>query len=1450
MAKILKRRNDGNVIELDDIISHMEIDTPEDEKTEQESRKRRKKESLYCYINEDEEVIITAVTKKQKAKLAILETSAARDVLKQKISRQIDIVKLYEEKHAISKEARLQILYDTEDLSKARHKWDDPASAKHGTYDFSQYRPRQKMCRAFYPKLDSDIHFFMSRLEYKTDYQQRLYIAISGIVNIDGLDFSCMIKAYGFKPYLIIRRMSGWNEIEMDDLLTELDNALKKYPFSRTIKECFPHPTNRWVTNFQFMKAAKYDGYSKDPIKDFVKIEVVHPKMVSALRELLQMPSDGEVIDYYEVMKGDGQEPKKKKLPSWEYDQFGITLDNNGRSNVKVYEADCDYVLRALVDNLMTPSTNFLIPKGKWIQLARRFDETDAIIGIKYDPRLDDISDICFETEFSDIIPEPKEIERDKIPDLVKVTVDTEWKCDGRFPLRRISPCVCVVVRVRYKKDEEPKDFGFTVGYTEDIPECAAVFWYSDESSMLKGLIDFIIEMDPDILVHFNGNGFDFPYLMDRCSYLGIHGFDFIGRSTSKRVGSIRRVKKQKDTWTLDIPGRLNNDIMVRIRQEEKFDDFNLNFVSLAILGVPKASFDVELIKEYVKTVAGRRKILSYCWKDVDLTDKISEKKMTIPIGIETSRLSGEQFQVIQDRQQSAKVQARIRHESFRYVLEGRRDPKDEKREQKVESMPVRLVKLCKQRKVKTEKYKGADVITPIAGFYDEPVVVLDCASMYPSNIKFRNACHTTEIKRSKMRKHGLTEDDVNFVNKRIYKPGVVDEEWDPDGPAFVKNHIRYGILPRLETELGNNRSKIRKVNMVEVKKNYDEILEQLTEKILEFEKKRPKTIEKKEQRDYVLKWLKIMKKEAKKEINFIKEISSGSTKVADLEFELGRLDSKQLAIKIWMNSIYGITGDETNIYSNIAIATSITADGRWLLNIVKIFVENTFNKKNGYPFDAIVIYGDTDSVMVWLSGFGTCVPSAFSMGSIISQAVNAFVAKYKVYTFEFEKIYTGFNLVTSKNYAGLKWNPPGLEANKLKTETKGMRHTKRGTSLFTKKIGNTCSALISEKLDIEEAKKVARTAAYSLNHNKVNLGMLIIKGAINKKLEDYEQVTKKNGQSIRRETKRAVVSLAKRLVAKNPGLDFGPGSYLKFIIVKNNQVKLVSDRSETPEDVLIKKLEPDKHYYLDELRKVLVKVFAGPLGYGRKPGTHPKKILESYEKDGKTKYKLSTEQVREIGKEIFGYYDLKNLPSVKLPNYEKLSLLTLTGDICIGCELELKPEERNTNFCETCKPFKALIEKSAANQLQQSYDKFKGCLTTCIECLTNNIQNDISSCVNYGCENYTKRTEAGDEFEYYYSKQINLSHFSDTVEDAVKTALKGNKNFECGKENLVYTSSSDKIMMDVKFIGKKEDLADALKKFKTAVNSELKKMNFEFVMVSVSLNESSGCLVAYFTKK
>jgi DNA polymerase delta subunit 1 len=124
--------------------------------------------------------------------------------------------------------------------------------------------------------------------------------------------------------------------------------------------------------------------------------------------------------------------------------------------------------------------------------------------------------------------------------------------------------------------------------------------------------------------------------------------------------------------------------------------------------------------------------------------------------------------------------------------------------------------------------------------------------------------------------------------------------------------------------------------------------------------------------------------------------------------FKRSVLDGRQLALKISANSVYGFTGAQVGKLPCLEISGSVTAYGRTMIEFTKQEVEKKYTRANGYENDAVVIYGDTDSVMV---RFGCkTLEESMAMGREAADFVTEkFIKPIKL---EFEKVYFPYLLI------------------------------------------------------------------------------------------------------------------------------------------------------------------------------------------------------------------------------------------------------------------------------------------------------------------------------------------------------------------------------------------------------------------------------------------------------
>lgn len=119
------------------------------------------------------------------------------------------------------------------------------------------------------------------------------------------------------------------------------------------------------------------------------------------------------------------------------------------------------------------------------------------------------------------------------------------------------------------------------------------------------------------------------------------------------------------------------------------------------------------------------------------------------------------------------------------------------------------------------------------------------------------------------------------------------------------------------------------------------------------------------------------------------------------------------------------------------------------MLEMTRSLVTEKFSRQNGYPADAQVIYGDTDSVMIL---FGTkTLPETIEIGKEAAEFVTTYFAQ--PISLVFEKIYSPFLLMQKKRYAGLLWtNPEKYD----KIDCKGIETVRRDNCALVKDVVST----------------------------------------------------------------------------------------------------------------------------------------------------------------------------------------------------------------------------------------------------------------------------------------------------------------------------------------------------------------------------------------------------------
>ena len=162
---------------------------------------------------------------------------------------------------------------------------------------------------------------------------------------------------------------------------------------------------------------------------------------------------------------------------------------------------------------------------------------------------------------------------------------------------------------------------------------------------------------------------------------------------------------------------------------------------------------------------------------------------------------------------------------------------------------------------------------------------------------------------------------------------------------------------------------------------------------------------------------------------------------------------------------MYGFTGATVGKLPCIQISQSVTAFGRQMIQKTQEIVESKYTIANGYPANAQVIYGDTDSVMVkfGISDLSTVMTYGREAAELVSKNFVAPIA------LEFEKCYFPYLLINKKRYAGLYWTNT-IKYDKI--DAKGIETVRRDNCRLVQTLISTCLHKILIERDVEGAKK------------------------------------------------------------------------------------------------------------------------------------------------------------------------------------------------------------------------------------------------------------------------------------------------------------------------------------------------------------------------------------------
>jgi len=676
-----------------------------------------------------------------------------------------------------------------------------------------------------------------------------------------------------------------------------------------------------------------------------------------------------------------------------------IARDQLKKSGFSVFEFDIPFAKRFLVDSGLEPYTEFEFEfeekNGQKNILKIAPQKTQSV----FEPRI--------------------------------AAFDLETYSPGRFSNPQKDPILMIALST-------PKSS--TIYTTKKAAEkIEGVKVFAAEKEMLSGFLSDLAALDLDILVSYNGDAFDFPYLLERCHTLKLKaemGFEKSEPSLKRRglenAAKLKGIQHVDAYQTINLLSRFGAVNLVKKDLESVANDlFSANKKKITAVEINQiwdseegledlvkynredAEYTLRIITEYFPLLLELSKIIRFSLFDTcrASASQIIEALLLIK--------SAETSTVVPNKPESGEVQARL-----------------------LQSMV------------------GGYVKEPVPGLH-ENIAVLDFRSLYPSILVGHNISPDAYRGKANKESKGLNV--------------------SPDGDAFTKKPE--GFFVSIVRSLLERRSALK----AEYKK---------------ADKKDP------------------------------------ATKL---------LFARQWALKIILNSFYGVLALAQFRWYSRECARAITAWGRYYVNHT---VEEA--QKAGFS----VVYADTDSNFL-------VIPKGKTQEDV-KQFVEKVNAKLpEAMELEIEDFYKRGIFVTKKDAKGgaaKKRYALMNYSNQLKIV--GFEYVRRDWSGIAKKTQKAVIEALLAEGDPQKSIGIVKETIAALKRGSVPKKDLVILTQVKRKLDKYDSVGPH-------------VAAAKKAVAR--GKEIEVGSVIGFIITKNG--KSISDRAELEE--FVKEGNYDAEYYI-----------------------------------------------------------------------------------------------------------------------------------------------------------------------------------------------------------------------------------------------------------------------------
>jgi len=404
----------------------------------------------------------------------------------------------------------------------------------------------------------------------------------------------------------------------------------------------------------------------------------------------------------------------------------GTQTSKSIRNLIDTWESDIKYYESYLYDSSLIVGKYYkiendtVVPYDLEISDETKLSLKSMLLDKQSDTNLPDTK------QFDEHVSQWANLLNQPIPKIKRISLDIEVESEiGRIPDPKIAEKRITAVGFEgsdgLKQVFVLRKSGVEEGVNELLPGVKIVFY--EETKEKEMIIDtFELMKKYPLLITYNGDGFDLPYLYNRASRLGID-------RQKNPLYMMRDSATLTDGVHLDLYRTMSNRAFQIYAFGQKYSDFSLNSVSKGLLGEEKIDYGVELNDLTLYQTA------NYCQNDARLTYNLTgfNNDLLMNLLIVISRIARMPIDDISRMGVSQWIRSLLYYEHRQNgILIPRRLELDN-----------RSSNVVNEAVIKDIKFRGCLVVEPVEGIHFD-VTVMDFASLYPSIIKVKNLSYET----------------------------------------------------------------------------------------------------------------------------------------------------------------------------------------------------------------------------------------------------------------------------------------------------------------------------------------------------------------------------------------------------------------------------------------------------------------------------------------------------------------------------------------------------------------------------------------------------------------------------------------------------------------------------------------------------------------------------------